>query len=116
MSRSKLVPLGGLNLEEWLAHFKVKFVPPDELPDDLISIHKLTTFGRGHHLDENEIWISSDYREFADIILLHEGIENYLRRQGYSYGISHDLAMVSECRAFGGTDHYDDFIAKTLEE
>lgn len=85
------------------------------MPDDLIAINKLTTFGRGHHLAKDEIWIAEDFRDYADIILLHEGIENYLRRQGWSYGSSHDYAMLAEFEAFDGTEHYAEFINKTLD-
>lgn len=100
-------PFANFDLERWLGRFRVRL---RKLPGDLVAIHHLTSFGRGRHLPVDEIWIDPAFGEWKDIITLHEGIENYLRRHGWTYDESHDFAMETEFRVFGGTPRYERYL------
>lgn len=99
-----------LDIDRWLSHFRVRYVDPRTL-GNLVVIHKLTTYGRGAHLGDDDIWIASDMKAFTPIILLHEGIENYLRRSGWDYRSSHDAALRAEVETFAGTALYRRYVA-----
>lgn len=101
-------PLAGLDLEDWLPRFHVRYVK--RLPDDLVAVNSLTTWGRKHGLGEWEIVMLESFRPWTDFLLLHEGVENWLRRQGWKYAPSHDVATAAEEEAFAGTPRYDAFL------
>lgn len=100
-------PLAGLDLEDWVSRFDVRFVPSDVLEDRFAAIHQLTTRGKQLQLGEWDILVDDRLEEFVDILRLHEAVENHLRRHAWTYPKSHKYAQKIEKEVFGGTDLYE---------
>lgn len=108
-------PLAGLDLDDWIAKFRV-FVSDDPDLEQYAAVHRLTYYGRIHEFGEWDVHIHRRFEEFVDVILLHEAVENWLRREGWLYKSSHAAAMDAERRFFGGTHYYDAFLRAMGEE
>lgn len=103
--------LQGLDLEAWLDRFTVQFKPRSVMDvDRAIALHRLTKYGPQLGIGEWEIWIAEDCRDYADYLALHEAVENYLRREGWSYPDSHEAAVEAERRMFGEQDRWQHYM------
>lgn len=94
---------------DWCSRFNVVLSGDPDL-ERFCAVHKLTTYGREHSLGEWDVHIHDSFRDFVEVILLHEAVENLLRRQGWNYKDSHDVAMEAERSIYGGTPYYDRFL------
>lgn len=92
-----VLPLG--NAIEWTKNFNYELVDEDVLGPNA-AIHALTTQGKELGLGEWDILVSKDFKSYLDFILVHEAIENYLRREGWTYPTSHHYAEHVEDEMF----------------
>lgn len=94
--------LDGFDLDQWVGRFDVLFIEPAVMEiDRAVALHRLTKYGPELGIGEWEIWIADDCRPYQEYLVLHEAVENYLRRKGWDYDSSHEAAVVAE-RAFFG--------------
>lgn len=96
-------PTAGLDIGAWSRRFDVAFVDPAVMrrAGDAVALHRLTWWGPRLGMGEWDLWISEDTREWARYLVLHEAVENWLRRRGWTYATSHREAVRAERRAFG---------------
>jgi len=103
-------PLAGLDLDAYARRFRV-IISDDPDLERYVAVHRLTTYGRKHGFGDLDIHVHRSFGEFADVILLHEAVEHWLRAGGWLYDESHEAAMEVERERFGGTEYYDRFLA-----
>lgn len=98
-------PLDGLDLAAWMDSFDVHY-EDDPVLREHVAVHALTTYGRRNGLGASEIWIHPDFDDFEEMLVHHEAIENYLRRQGWNYERSHAYALRKDRERYGHTSNY----------
>jgi hypothetical protein len=96
-------PLADLDIDAWSQKFHITFVAPATMGQagDAVALHRLTWWGPRLGIGEWDIWIAADCQKWARYLLLHEAVENWLRRRGWKYTSSHQTAVKAERQAFG---------------
>lgn len=103
--------LGLIDVGAWVKKFNVTYVPSSVLENRYAAIQALTTLGKRMGLGEWEVLIDDELREHELYLLVHEAVENYLRRLGWLYGESHSYAEKYVEKVLGGTAAFRKFIA-----
>lgn len=94
--------------KRYITKFKVVYVDP-KVMEDCAALHHLTTLGRKLSIPNNEIWIARDLKKYTRFLVVHEGVEEYLRSQGDNYKDSHRKAELVEDELFSGDPLYEHY-------
>lgn len=89
-----------LDIPTWVKKFHYEFVSEDTLGPNA-AIHALTTQGKELQLGQWDVLIVHDFKQYLDFLMVHEAVENWLRRKGWLYQPSHEYSEHVEDELFG---------------
>lgn len=103
--------LSGVDLDELVSRFTVRYVPAELLGGgDVAGINCHTTLGRELGCPRDEVWLAEDMRDLEPFLLLHEAVEMHLRDEGWLYGPSHEYAELVVEHLMGDHPDYEEYV------
>lgn len=102
--------LAGLDLDEWVSRFRVRYVPAKVLGGgQILGLNANTTLGKEFRIPRYEIWLADDAVDLERFLVLHEAVEMYLREQGWLYEPSHEYAERVVQEILGEDPDYEEY-------